>query len=1075
MKSTLRFALLSILTLVSTASLHGQTMAQLSGRVTDQTGGVVPEAQITVTNTRTGVQWRATASEAGEYVIPFLPAGTYTLSAEKTGFGRVLRDGLVLETGFTRTVDIALPVGAVAEQITVTTQSPLLEAESSSVGQLIERASIENMPIATRRASTLMRLAGNMAGTAVAGGRSLNNMFLLDGTTVQAPTFDNPELSLDPPAESLQEFKIEQNAYSAEYGRNLGGVVVMTTRSGTNTFHGSAYNFLRNDKLDTRTFFAPSLAPLRYNIFGASAGGPVIKNKTFFFFNYEGSRRRTGSTVSGEIVPHPIELTGDFSNRTDLTVIDPLTEQPFPGNRIPESRMDPIGRALASYYPAPNTGSFDITRRPSANFIAVASSKNDTDIYTTKIDHDFREQDRVYFRYIFERGVVFTPPINLENPFADRRGSDGLTWNSNATANWIHQYTPTLLNELRFNFGRQYFRRQSMGATSGISGQLGLHGVDPEAFPIIIVPGLSNLGAGSGRSTYPIDTYHFLNNVTWIRGSHFIKTGVEFRYGGQTNTNKDLAGGQFRFGERITGSGLAELLLGRAESAEIRSFEDISARIDNYGAFIQDDWKVSRNLTLNLGLRWEMDTPRWDKDNRMNSFDLKAINPVCNCPGVITFAGLDGRSKYAHDFDKNNFGPRFGFAWNAMNRMVIRGGYAVHYNGAYHSGIAGDIIAGFSNEASFSSPDGGRTPAVLLRNGMPAIPAGEPLTPAFGAVPIGESPRYSPAFIQQNHVNGYAHQWNFGVQRELPANMLFEVAYLGKAGHKLGGDEYNLNVIPLINGRGPEVQRQTGRPFPQFDNVQHKFPPWGNSIYHAMNAKLEKRFSHGLNFLMNYTFSKFLDDVEPKGELGGSGLDTGITHPELRYLDRAPSGNDIRHRYIASGVYELPFGKGRRWGIGNSVLNHIAGGWGLGVIAELRSGAPIGVIEQTNLTNTYSTNVRPNLLHDPELSRDRTRTEKLARWFDTTAFAAPAVGEFGNAARTIAGLGPGYFGLDASVNKTWSLTERYKLMYRADFYNAPNYPVFAAPNRSRGNGNFGRITGTSGTGRQIQMSLRFQF
>jgi hypothetical protein len=756
-------------------------------------------------------------------------------------------------------------------------------------------------------------------------------------------------------------------------------------------------------------------------------------------------------------------------------VIDPSTGQPFAGNVIPQSRMDPIGRALAGFYPAPNTGTFDITRRPTANYIAVVSNKSDTDIYTAKVDHDFREQDRIYVRYIYERAVTDSPPINLQHPFADRRGSDGLDWNSNATGNWLHQYSPTLLNELRFNFGRQYFRRQSLGANSGKNGELGLRGVDPNAFPIIQVTGLSNLGAGSGRSTYPIDTYHLLNNITRIRSGHVLKMGFEYRYGGQTNTNNDLGGGQFRFGERITRSGLAELLLGRAESGEIRAYEDIGARIDNYGAFIQDDWKVARNLTLNIGLRWEMDTPRWDKNNRMNSFDLRAINPVCNCPGVITFAGRDGRSKYAHDFDKNNFGPRFGFAWAARRNMVVRGGYALHYNGSYHSGIAGDIIAGFSQEASFTSPDGGATPAVILRNGMPAIPASEPLTPAFGAVPIGESPRFSPSFLQQNHVAGYAHQWNFGVQRELRANMLFDITYLGKAGHKIGGDEYNLNVIPLVNGRGPERQSQTARPFPQFDNVQHKFPPWGNSIYHAMNVKLEKRFSHGLNFLMNYTFAKFLDDVEPKGEIGGSGQDVGITHPELRRLDQAPSGNDIRHRYIFSGVYELPFGTGRHWSVPNRVLNQVAGGWGLGVITEIRSGAPLGVVEQTNRTNTYSTNVRPNLLRDPELSRDRPRSEKLAQWFDTSAYQAPAVGEFGNAPRTIAGIGPGFVGVDLSVNKAWNLTERYKLAFRTDFYNLPNYPVFANPNRSRGSGNFGRITGTSGTGRQIQMSLRFDF
>jgi hypothetical protein len=394
--------------------LFGQSMVQLGGRVTDPSDGVISGAGVTVTNSDTGVKWETTTTAEGYYVVSLLPPGSYGVSVRKDGFRAVTRGGVILDTGFKRTVDIELPVGSVLESVSVTSQTPLIETSDSSVGQLIERASILNMPLSDQRAAQLVRLTGAVVGSgttfSVAGGRGQNQNWLLDGTTVQGSTIGNPLIVFNPPAESLQEFKVEMNNYSSEYGRGAGGEIVMTTRSGTNEFHGAAYEFLRNEKLDTRTFFARVKGPLRYNVFGASLGGPIVKSRTFFFFNYQGSRQRSIVTNSA-VVPHPREGNGDFSNRTDLRLIDPSTGSPFPGNIIPASRIDPVGQQVAKIYPAPNSGTLDIRRIESTNYVVTQSTRASTDIYTAKIDHNFSSKDRVFVRLFEGPGTTVAPPL----------------------------------------------------------------------------------------------------------------------------------------------------------------------------------------------------------------------------------------------------------------------------------------------------------------------------------------------------------------------------------------------------------------------------------------------------------------------------------------------------------------------------------------------------------------------------------------------------------------------------------------------------------------------------------------
>ncbi len=1061
--------------------------SRLTGTVKDSSGAVVPSAEVVVRNIQTGQATSAHTNQSGVYSISFLNPGQYEVSCEQAGFRRFVRAGIVLETGTTSTIDISLDVGQLSDVISVTASAPLLESESGALGQLVENKMILNMPIESRRIGALVRLMGNVTFNsesggqsipvfAVAGGRSYNQMWSIDGGVAQNQATGSPQLSLNPPNESLQEFKVLANNYPAEYGRSGSGYIVMTTRAGTNEFHGAAYEWLRNDKVNARTFFAPDKAPLRYNIFGGSQGGPIRKNKTFFFFNYEGGRRRTGVTVV-KTVPQPAEVSGDFSARKDIKVLDPATRvgttaaQPFAGNLIPANRIDTIGKAFAALYPAPNQPGNDPTKAPSNNYRANTSDTLSQDFYTARMDHQLGEKDRFFGRLSILHGPEGVAP-SIPNAAADDRAYNRQNENRNFIVSWNHNLRTTVINEFRYMFYNRKYVNRGWGTGSGFNGQIKLSGVDPEALARVTVTGLTGLGQSTvERVQNPIQTQQFIDNLLWVKGNHSIKSGLEFRRSSNIETNNSSGGGNFGFSDRATNNGLAALLLGWANSGALVKTDVLNSRSNYYGAYLQDDWKLTSRLTLNLGLRWEMDYPRWEGQNRQSGFDPFAINPVSGTPGVVTFAGLNGVGRYSHGFDPNNWGPRFGFAWSARKGLVLRGGYGIFYNGAYQVSVNNLMSLGFSLNGSFPSPDGGYTPAFLFRNGMPAVPR-DKLGPEYGAVPVGGKVTTAPEFIAKDHVNGYSQQWNFTVQKELPGNIVFESAYLANVGHKLSGNNANINMIPLVNGRGPAVQNQTARTFPQFGNVTSISPSWGNSTYHSLNVKFEKRFSHGLNMLGNYTWSKFIDDVEGSSELGG-GSGSGYQHIQLRALDKGMSGSDIRRRLAYSSLYELPVGKGRRWTISNKVLDHVVGGWSIGGILEARTGPPYGVTESTNRLNAFSESQRPNLLYNPNLPGNRSRDEKIRQFFDTAAFQAPGDGVVGNAARTN-GPGPGFFGLDVSIHKLFQLTERFSLTFRTDVVNLPNVPVFAPPNQSRGDGSFGKIGSTleGATAREIQLSLR---
>jgi hypothetical protein len=1067
-----------LLSFFGTEAIRGQQSATLTGTVTDPSGAVVADVNIKLVNSLTGESYSGRSNENGIYTIPLVKPGSYELAAEAPGFKQFRQTGIVLETGVPAGLDIKLELGGVTETVTVKESVPLLSSESASVGAVINRETIENMPLINRRAAQLARLNGFVVqvGTAstfmMGGGRGDNANWTIDGGNVQNILLGVATLNFDPPIDSLQEFRVEISDYKAELGRTGGGVVMMTTRSGTNKFHGSLYEFLRNDKLDARNFFAAGKPVLRYNQFGASLGGPIRKNRTFFFINYEGIRQKSQATrIVG--VPAVAEIAGDFS-ATRTTVRDPLTGDPFPNQIVPPSRIDPVGAAIARLYPATN-----VPGAPSRNnnYRFNQPVDNPTNVVVTRLDHTLSEKDRLYGRLLVSNGHNLqgpSYPIAGVDPFNDLRDNGYYNW----SGTWLHNFTATTLMEFRWEWDWRKFHHVEGGANLGLVEKIGLQGTNRKYFPRVNIVGLTAFGIGEHeRFQVPIRGDDVAQSITHVVGKHTLKFGWEFRRSRNDDLPEGNAGGTFTFNPVATGDSLTSLLTGWVASGSRAEVPLIRSRADTLGLYAQTDWKVTPSLTLNLGLRWDLDWPRWeDIDNRQNSFDRFATNPICNCPGTITWSGRNGLSKYASNFDYNNFGPHVGFAYRVTTRWVIRGGGVMIYVGEYDQATPISANIGFSSSGSFVSPDGGRTAAFLLRDGMPPIaaPTEADLKPGFGAVPIGQNPKLGAEFFEPGDRRiPYLETFNFNIQRQVSQNLLVEIGYLGTLGHKLtlpGGESID-QVPPDRIGPG---NVQVLRPFPQFSDVRVLSPTIGNSNYHGMNVRVEKRYAAGFQFSANYTWSKLIDDVTSRNELGGA---PPLANYYDRKSDRGLSGNNIAHRFIWSSVWELPVGSGKPLKMENRLLSQLLRGWSTGLILEARTGPPFGVVEQ-NPAGTYPTaaGVRSNAI-GPYRTNPNWRSSVLGQpYFDPSVFVAPPLFTFGTLGRTVAS-GPGAFLSDLAILKDFSIRERHRLQFRLEVLNFLNHANFALPDGSRGNPSFGRINSLIGgnEARIIQMGLHYQF
>lgn len=1077
---------------------------RISGTVSDPGGAVVPGVEIEIVNEETGIQFKGLTNEVGRFMIMQLPPGRWRLTGMLPGFRTYQRTGIILATGEHLTLDFKLEIGEVSEVVTISAATSLLETNTSDISQLMESKNVSDLPLNGRRALSLAAVmpatvwvsyGGNAKPNfSLAGGRTQSQVFWIDGGNGQNMRLGVGQIDSDPPVEVVREFRILSNNYSAEFGGSAGGVVVMTTKSGTNEFHGSLFEYFRNDALDAANFFAPfnsvtgtkERAPLRYNLFGGTVGGPVIKNRTHFFFGYEGTRQRQGNT---EIltVPTNLQRAGDFSQTFNaagnlIRIYDPAgtkieggraVRTQFAGNRIPTARLDPVALKILNFYPKPNRPPSN--RAGANNFAANWTEGFDRDNITTRVDHVFSDSDKLYGRYIYNKDPLTSGTV-LPDPRANTRNSSD-RFQHNILVAYNHSFSARWLNDLRYTFATRQFHNKSAGLGGKWDQELGLKGISGEAFPRIVVAGMAALGSGNHeRRQFPIRQQQLVESMTLVHQKHAFKFGAEFRQSTNYEVNRPSVSGSFNFatqptslpGVGGTGFGFASFLVGFPNSFSLRETEVLDRASWYLAAYFQDDWRIHPDLTLNLGLRWEADTPMTDRNKRINGFDPFTINPVSGTPGVVRFADVDGWPDRISDPDWNNFGPRIGFAWRPLGRKntVIRAGGGVFYAHPFDHGAPSSAALGFEKSANLQTPDNGITAPFLLKDGVPPVQLrGAQLTPGFGAVRVGQPTNTAVIFYERNRRSGYSQQFNLGIQHELKS-MLFEISYLGNLSRKLANSNLTINQIAPEKMGARATQRD--RPFPQFSNVSIQFPTLGVTHYHAGVLKVEKRFTGGLNFLSSYTWSKNIGNADP----GGAGLGDVEFYQNLynRKLDRGPGELDINHRFTWSSVYELPFGAGRRW-LSNSPWRHLFGGWTFGAISVLQSGPPISLWTQTNTTNAFSAGAqRVNLLRDPNLPQSE---RKVERWFDTEAVAAPREFTFGNSGNGIL-RADGVINFDFSLIKNFYIAEERFVQFRVETFNAFNHANFGLPGHVLGAPGFGIVTAAS-PGRIVQFGLRAVF
>jgi hypothetical protein len=1093
---------------------HAQNTAAISGAVLDPQKSQVAGAKITAARIGTGDEHRATSDSSGFFSFPVLIPGQYEVKVEREGFDTQVKTGVQVFTGQTSAVTFTLDVGKLTEHVEVESDAAQLETASAAISDVIENKTITNFPLVDRRATQLQRLNGFVIGGgtgsgsyfAIAGGRGGNANYTVDGGTTQNLLQGVPTQMFDLPIDSLQEFSLSVSDYSADLGRTGGGVIQMTTKSGTDQFHGSGYIYYRSQNLQAVPDFAPVNpltgkpinAPLQYKLFGASIGGPIRHSKTYFFFTYEGKVETVNNAINIS-VPTAAERTGDFS-ALSTPILDPYTGKQAVGddgtlNKLPSAELDPYGVKLASYYPLPNVPGAAINTN---NYFANDPEPELYNDYVVRIDHTFSQKDSVYGRFLAQPDHENVADV-YTTPGTDLYGVLSHNFYYNPSATWNHIFTPTLLNEARFTFTSRQGLSIGHGVNSAAATALTLPGTNPTFFPGVTVGGLAAIGNNSQqqRLQTPIISNEYTDNLSWQIGNHQLKFGADYRYAADGDLYSPSGGGFFTFNNTgvstsVAAGSLANLLWGRVASASRQETEYLYSAAWSVGLYAQDNWHVNKKLTLNYGLRWDVDSPRYLENNRQNSFSTTAINPVSNTPGVITFAGINGQSRYANNFDDVLFGPRFGFAYTPWEKTVVRGGGAVLYPGEYDQATPIVLNTGFSNSVTISSTNsGGGTPAFLLKNngtagtGLAAFPTTAQLTPGYGAVALGQTPYIAPQFIAPKRLTGYLYQLNLDVQHEFHGNLLVDIGFLSTDGHHLpspsaeGIDQITPSNLALI-AANPTAYPNTQilRPFPQFSNVQNLYPDIGESRYNGGNLGVQKRYAKGYQFQVNYTYSKFIDNQTSRSELAGypgTNTYTDYYNPKDRF---GLSGNDVRQRLIANGLYELPIGRNKLINTSSTWLNETLGGWSVSGLLELHSGTALSVIDATNNTGSYSDGVRPNLTGNPnDLPKSRARGAKIAEWFDTTAFTQNAQYTFGNAPRTF-GRGPDLVSSDLTLLKRVALHEQQGIEFRLEDFNAFNHANLGNPTTTFGSSSFGKVNSLqSGTtsSRTLQLAAHYTF
>ena len=1026
----------------------------VSGVITDRSGAVVPGAKITILQEETNFQLGLETNESGFYSAPALRPGRYVISAGKEGFRPQKSRPLELRVQDRVEVNFTLEVGALSSEVTVSSVAPLLESETSSLGQVVEEKTITDLPLNGRNFIELATLgAGTLPSRRSAdrdsfisnGARSVQNSYLLDGidNKNRIMGFDKSSAQIiQPSIDSIQEFKVQTATFSAEFGQAAGGVVNVTLKSGTNGLHGGVFEFLRNSDLDATPYFQPTGGKPLFiqNQFGATIGGPIVKDRTFYFGSWQSSREVNAAPQIGS-VPTPAMRQGIFAK-----VTDPTTHAPFANNTIPENRWDSAAKKLLPLFPSPNLpGSV-------RNFFYNPKERLSSDGYSVRVDHRFSSKDFMFARISQSFGSNRLP-TTLPDP-AEQQGFVDLTARQIMVSE-THTLAPNKVNEFRLGFVFSRNNQDVLGPRLfdqfGINGTLDTPKI--KGLPVFAITGLSSLGttapgstpiAASGSGNFPSDKsgkiWQLLDNVSWVHDRHTIKVGVDLQRVTMFVYATNAARPTFNFNGTYTGNALGDFLLGYINntSTSQQQVDTIQQRV--YNGYIQDDWKATSRLTLNLGLRYELSTPFVEEFDRQSNFVLDS-GPCYLQLITVADRGRCGLPRALTRTDYNNFAPRVGLAYQATGKTVVRSGFGIFYGRDEDLGIIRRLPNNppFITSATFAGDQ--TNPAFLLQNGFP----GNALSLASGVADVNNFPFAFPI--------PYVVQWNLNVQRELPGNFLAQVGYTGSEAHKLPGV---IAVNQPLPGTGNVNAR---RPYQGYGNIQ-SYNPYINSTYNALLAKLERRFARGMALLASYTYGHSIDG-------GANQNDTNDPGPQDARNVRAQKGSsnfDVRHRFALSGLYQLPFGKSKGgW-------SAFARNWQLSGIFSAQTGQPFTVTLSTDPSGTNTT-ARPNRLHDGALPSDQ---RDPSHWFDTTAFAAATCPCFGNSGRNIL-RAPGFVNVDAGLNRDFIFHERFRLQVRGEAFNLFNHPNFGLPNMAIGNPTVGIIGSVVNPERQIQAAMKLKF
>jgi hypothetical protein len=1139
MMSRFRF---SVALLIGCAAYAQEFRATLQGTITDPSNAAIPGAVATLRNLDTGIERSDAADPAGHYLFGFLLPGRYSLNVKSEGFKTYAQDEIVLSLNQVARLDVQLQLGAASDTVSVVADVSMVQPDSSSLGAAVGGKIVDTLPLKGHSSLLMFNLATGVTTNRYGGdGRpndwSTNMLFPPNGAPLGTSdaSVDGVPNTLDfnhgtglsawvPATESVAEFKLLMGTLPAEYGRSGGSIMNVAIKSGTNDLHGSMYDHLRNSALDANLFFSrgreQKLAAFAANTFGVSAGGPIYlpklyhgRNRTFFFANYEGVREGNGLNNTSS-VPTAKMRAGDFSE-VSSPIYDPFSVQsvsgvpsrtPFPGNVIPLSAQDPVARKIMTYYPEANAVGPSPATPWVQNFVFSAKWPRNYNMLVAKVDHLLSPRHQMFGRlnygtarliYPFQFNGIATPGGNIND-----RPHFGIGLGD------TYSISPDKVWDIRLGFTRgiERFRPFSDGFDlSGLAFPDSFQGLaQSRAFPTVSVTGFQGL-AGSYYKEDPSDTWSLQSSMSLHRGAHLFKMGIDARLLRLNIFENYAPSGTFSFNPNFTGGpradtpaggsgfSMASLLVGYG-SGSIDTNTAVSVQNRYYGLYVQDDYRMTSRLTLNIGLRYEYQSPRYERyDRTTRGFALDAANPL-QAPGLslrggLLYAGVGGQPRGLYDPDYNNFGPRIGFAYSLTQKTILRGGYAVSYIPV----LTQVSPTGFSVTTPWVSSTDGITPRDLLRNPFP-----NGLLPAPGssqglATLVGQGV----SFVAPGDSTPIYHNWQFNIQRALPSRMLVEMAYVGSRSLRIyGGSDYLPVLSEQLNQLAPEyysmgpsllepvpnpffgiitsgplsggtVQRQQLlRPYPQFISVTRQAAAFGNGVYHSLQLRVEKRPAHGVTAIVAYTYSKNISDIN------------NAQNAYNRRAERSVNGFDVPQRLTASVTWDLPFGRGRRF-LGNApaALQQAIGGWAFTSFSTFQSGFPLRFgLASPNLYIAGAGAQRPNAVGDPLAGIQGSINSRLGRYFNTAAFAQPAPFTFGNVSPLVSSIrSPGMNNIDVTLSKIFRIAERVQLQFRASSYNFLNHPVFSGPDTTVGNASFGRIFNQANMSRQTEFALKLIF